>query len=443
MEEMNIERTVPFSLEAEKSVLGAMFLDMKCIPDAIDIVKAEDFYIDRHKELYSAIIELYNLGKPVDIVTLKDRLTLRGTFDTIGGIDFIVEIANFVPTTRNIKHYAKIVAEKSTLRKLINISDRTAEKAYTGDDEVENIVAEAENSIMQLSQENTKTGLVSISAYLSECVDRLSEMSESNSDVTGVPTGFVDLDKRTAGLHGSEFVLIAARPGIGKTTFAINIAQNVAIATKLPVAIFSLEMPGVQLANRMLASEAMVTGEKLKRGDLKDNEWERIGKAFDVLSKTQIYIDDTSSIRMTDIAARCRRLKAEKGLGLIVVDYIQLMQTTNKDRQQGISEISRMLKILAKDLDVPVIALSQLNREVEKQSREPRLSDIRESGSIEQDADMVMMLHREDANDPSVEEPNKTKCIIAKHRNGETGSLFLTWIGEYFKFSNWSGKSEN
>ena len=445
MEENTVNvRTVPFSLEAEQSVLGAMFLDKDCIPDAIEFLKGDDFYIGRNKELFEAMSELYNLSKPIDVVTLKQHLIQQGVFEKIGGMDFIVEVANFVPTTKNLKHYAKIVKDNSVLRTLIKTSEDIAEKCYRGEGELEDIIGAAEQNILNISQDREAKGPVHIRKYIGESVELLSALSDQKSDVTGVSTGFIDIDKRTAGLHGSELILIAARPGMGKTSFALNIAQNVAIKGGVPVAIFSLEMPGIQLANRMLASEAMVSSEKIKKGDLKSDDWDKVGGAVDALSTAEIYIDDSSGITMPEIGARCRRLKAEKGLGLIVIDYIQLMNSKTSDRQQAISEISRSMKILAKDLDVPVIALSQLNRDVEKRdNKEPRLSDIRESGSIEQDADVVMFLSREGYYNPETEEPNKTKCIFAKHRNGEVGSEYLTWLGEFFKFSNWSGDREH
>ena len=446
MTSLGYERTMPFSREAEQSVLGAMLLDMQCIPDVINLCKADDFYIDRHKELYLAIVELYNLGSPIDIVTIKDRLTLRGSFDSVGGLQFVMETMNVVPTTRNAKHYAQIVSEKAVLRRLIKISEDVSEKCYRGDEELETILGETEQAVIDISQDRVSTGPVHIRTYIGQSVEKLAELSENSEDITGIPTGFIDVDKRTAGLHGSELILIAARPGMGKTSFALNIAQNAAIQSGITVAIFNLEMPGIQLVNRMLSSEAMVNSEALKKGNIKDDEWERIGEAVDVLSRADIYIDDTSALTISEICARCRKLKLEKNLGMVVIDYIQLISSKGSDgnRQQEVAEISRSLKILSKDLNIPVIALSQLNRSVEKREvKEPALSDLRESGSIEQDADMVMFLYREGYYNEAAEEPNKTKCIFAKHRNGETGYDFLTWLGEYTKFSNWSGSSEH
>ncbi len=439
------ERSMPFSREAELSVLGAMLLDMQCIPDVINLCKADDFYIDRHKELFLAIVDLYNMGKPIDIVTIKDQLTLRGSLESIGGLEFVMETMNIVPTTRNVKHYATIVAEKSTLRQLIKMAEGVSDRCYRGDEDVETILGQTEQSVIDISQERTSKGPVHIREYLGQSVEKLAELSSNNEDVTGISTGFIDVDRRTAGFHGSELILIAARPGMGKTSFALNIAQNAAISSGITVAIFNLEMPGIQLATRMLSSESMVNAESIKKGNIKDEEWEKIGEAVDVLSRANIYIDDTSSITVSEICARCRKLKLEKNLGMVVIDYIQLISSKGGDgnRQQEVAEISRSLKILSKDLNIPVIALSQLNRSVEKRDvKEPALSDLRESGSIEQDADMVMFLYREGYYNEESEEPNKTKCIFAKHRNGETGYEFLTWLGEYTKFSNWSGNRE-
>ncbi len=444
--ERGFERTMPYSRVAEQSVLGAMLLDMQCIPDVMAICKADDFYIDRNRELYNAIIELYNLAKPIDIVTIKEQLTLRGSFEAVGGLNFVMENMNFVPTTRNVKHYASIVAEKSGLRKMISFSENIIEDCYRGEQELESIIGSAEQSIMDLAQEGMKKGPVHIRSILAESVDNLATLSEKREDVTGISTGFIDIDKKTAGLHGSELVLIAARPGMGKTSFALNIAQNAAIDSHATVAIFNLEMSGIQLVNRMLASEAMINSESLKKGNIKDEEWEKIGEAVEVLSQANIYIDDTSTITVSEIAARCRKLKMEKELDLVVIDYIQLMSSNRKgvSREQEIADISRNLKILSKELNIPIIALSQLSRAVEKRDvKEPVLSDLRESGSIEQDADMVMFLYREGYYNEASEEPNKTKCIFAKHRNGETGYEHLTWLGEFTKFSNWSGEREH
>lgn len=441
------ERSMPFSREAEQSVLGAMLLDLQCIPDAIGICRAEDFYIERNKELFDTIVELYNLGKPIDIVTIKDQLTLRGSFEAVGGLDYVMETMNMVPTTRNVKHYAQIVSQKALLRNLIRISEKALEQSYRGDEEPDAIIGRTEQELIDLSQERSSKGPVHLRTYLGQSVEKLAELSENEGDITGLSTGFIDLDRRTAGFHGSELILIAARPGMGKTSFALNIAQNVAIGTGATVAVFNLEMPGIQIANRMLSSESMVNSESLKKGNIRDEEWEKIGEAVDVLSRASIYIDDTSSITAPEIVARCRKLKMEHNLGMVVIDYLQLISGSGSrgegNRQQEISDISRALKVMANDLNIPVIALSQLSRAVEKRdNKEPMLSDLRESGAIEQDADMVLFLYREGAYNEEAEEPNRTKCIFAKHRNGETGYEYLTWLGEFTKFSNWSGSRE-
>ncbi len=444
-ETVSIERSMPFSREAEMSVLGAMFLDMQCIPEVINLIKPDDFYIERHKELFDAMEKLYSVGKPIDIVTLKEQLIQRGTFEKIGGLSFVLEIANFVPTTRNVIYYAEIVREKSVLRRLIKMSDDISDKCYRGDDELESILSLAEQNILDVSRDTVSGGPVHIRQFLGQSVENIAALSENNKEITGISTGFIDVDKRTAGLHGSELILIAARPGMGKTSFALNIAQNAAINSKVPVAVFNLEMPGIQLANRMLSSESMINSDSIKKGNIKDSDWEKIGAAVEVLSKAEIYIDDSSSATLSEICARLRKLKHEKNIGLAVIDYIQLMSTGRKDgnRQLEVTEISRTLKILAKDLDIPIIALSQLNRSADKrENKEPVLSDLRESGSIEQDADIVMFLYREGYYNPETEEPNKAKCIFAKHRTGEIGYEYLTWLGEYTKFSNWSGERE-
>lgn len=443
MPELN--RAMPFSNEAEQSVIGAMFLDKDCIPDVISQVNADDFYIERHKELFEAIIELFNLGKPVDLVTLEEQLTLRGTLDKIGGIKFVVDVANTVPSTESVIYYADIVKDKAVLRRLIRLADKISSSAYRGDDETDNILAAAQQGIIDISQDRTSKGLVHIRRYLDDSVVQLEKLSGKDATVTGISTGFVDLDRRTAGLHNSEFIIIAARPGMGKSSLALNIAQNAAIKNKKSVAIFSLEMPGLQVATRLLSAEAKISSDKLKKGNLRDDDWVKVGKALEVFNGASIYVDDSSNITVTEIGARCRKLMLDKGLDLVVIDYLQLMSSGSRgggNRQQEISEISRTLKILANDLNIPVIALSQLSRSSDKEKREPILSDLRDSGAIEQDADVVMFIHREGYYKEDAEEPNKTKCNFAKHRNGEVGYEYLTWLGEYTSFSDWSGKRE-
>lgn len=435
------EMAMPFSNEAEQSVLGAMYLDRNCIPDVLGKVRGEDFYISRHQELFEAIVELYNLGTPIDLVTLKEHLTLRGSLEKIGGIAFVVEVANLVPSIDSVGYYANIVKDKAVQRRMIRMADEIRGKCYRGDEETDDILAAAQQSIIDISQDRSSRGLVHIGRYLDESLEKLETLSKRTDAVTGIPTGFLDIDRRTSGLHASELIILAARPAMGKTSFALNIAQNVAVKAKKNVAIFSLEMPGVQLANRLLSGEAKLNSEKIKKGDIKDDEWGKIGNAIAALAQAGIYVDDTSSITVSEIGARCRKLMLDKGLDMVVIDYLQLISGSSKggSRQQEISEISRTLKILANDLNIPIIALSQLSRASDKEKREPLLSDLRDSGAIEQDADMVMFLHRDGYYHEDAEEPNKAKCNFAKHRNGEVGYEYLTWIGEYTMFTDWSG----
>lgn len=435
------ELSMPFSNEAEQSVLGAIYLDRNCIPDVVGTVRGEDFYISRHRELFEAIVELYNTGKPIDLVTLKEHLTLRGTLEKIGGIAFVVEVANLVPSTDSVSFYAAIVRDKAVQRRMIRMTEDIRGKCYRGDEETDDILAAAQQSMIEISQDRSTRGLVHIGRYLDEGLEKLEKLSQKSEGITGIPTGFIDLDRRTSGLHAAELIILAARPAMGKSSFALNIAQNVAVKSKKNVAIFSLEMPGIQVANRLLSAEAKLSSEKIKKGDIKDDEWGKIGNAISVLAQAGIYVDDTSSITVSEIGARCRKMMLERGLDLVVIDYLQLISGSGKgaSRQQEITEISRSLKILANDLNIPIIALSQLSRAADKEKREPVLSDLRDSGAIEQDADMVMFLHREGYYHEDAEEPNKAKCNFAKHRNGEVGYDFLTWIGEYTMFADWSG----
>ncbi len=435
------DMSMPFSNEAEQSVIGAMYLDRECIPDVLSRVRGENFYISRHREMFEAIVELYNMGRPIDLVTLKEHLILRGSLEKIGGISFVVEVANLVPSTESVNHYADIVKNKSVQRQLIKMADDVRGKCYRGDEETEDILSQAQQNIIEISQGRNGQGLVHIGRYLDDGLERLEMLSQKNDSVTGIPTGFIDIDRRTSGFQNSELIILAARPAMGKTSLALNIAQNVAVKAKKNVAIFSLEMPGIQIANRLLSCETKISSEKLKKGDIRDDEWGKIGNAIAILAQAGIYVDDTSSITVSEIGARCRKLMLDKGLDMVVIDYLQLISGNGKgaSRQQEISEISRTLKILANDLNIPIIALSQLSRASDKEKREPLLSDLRDSGAIEQDADMVMFLHRDGYYHEDAEEPNKAKCNFAKHRNGEVGYEYLTWIGEYTMFADWSG----
>lgn len=444
-EPVGFEKSMPFSNEAEMAVLGAMIISKEIIPEAIGIVGRDDFYVDRHKEVFDAIVFLYNSGEPIDYISLSNRLKLNGVYDKIDAGRFLMRLIDEVPSTdpASVKHYATIVRDKSELRQLIAVTEGITATCYRGDNDIDDIIGMAEQGIINITQSRTAKGLTPLGVYIEQSIDRIEELSKTDGDLTGITTGFIDIDKRTSGLHSSELILIAARPGMGKTSFALNIAQNAAIKGDACVAIFSLEMPGIQIANRMLSSQANVDSASIKTGDIKDEDWGKLGEAMALLAESKIYIDDSSNITASEIGAKCRKLKMERGLDMVIIDYLQLMSASGRsagNRQQEISEISRTLKVLANDLEIPIIALSQLSRAVEKrETKEPVLSDLRESGAIEQDADMVMFLYREGYYDPETEEPNKVKVKFDKHRNGETGYEYLTWLGNYTKFVDWSG----
>lgn len=432
-------RIPPQNLEAEQSVIGSMLLDREIIPNVTEILKAEDFYRQDHKEIYEAIMDLFESAEPIDIITVSDQLKLRGTLESTGGLEYLTALVNGVPTTANVRHYAKIVEEKSLLRKLIKTSSDIVNMGYEGTEEVENVLDKAEKSIFDLLQKRNLKGMAPIKDVLVDAFNRLEELYNNKGHITGIPTGFADLDFKTAGLHNSDLILIAARPAMGKTAFALNIAQQAAVHAKVPVAVFSLEMSKEQLVNRMLCAEAMVDSQKMRTGKLEDQDWHKIAQALGPLSEAPIYIDDTPGTSMMEIRAKCRRLKLEKNLGLVVIDYLQLMQGKgkNESRQQEVSEISRSLKILAKEISVPIITLSQLSRAAETRTdHRPMLSDLRESGAIEQDADIVMFIYRDDYYNPDTEKKNIAEIIIAKHRGGSTGTVELAWLGQFTKFAN-------
>jgi replicative DNA helicase len=419
--------------------LGASLLDKEVLSTITEIIDVSDFYREDHKEIFEAIMDLYERGEPIDLITVSEQLKIRGSIDAVGGLEYLTNLVNAVPTTANAKHYAKIVEEKSILRRLIKTSSEIINMGYDETEEVEYILDRAEKGIFDISQKRNSQGFVQIKDVLIETFDRLEELYNNKGNVTGIPTGFVDLDHKTAGLHNSDLVLIAARPAMGKTSFVLNIAQYAAIHSQVPVAIFSLEMSKEQLVNRMLCCEAMVDAQKMRTGQLEDSDWQKIAKALGPISDAPIYIDDTPGVTSAEIRAKCRRLKLEKDLGLVIIDYLQLMQGRGRSesRQQEISEISRSLKILAKEINVPVIALSQLSRAPEMRSdHRPILSDLRESGAIEQDADIVMFLYRDDYYNPETEKKNVAEVIVAKHRSGSTGTVELAWLGQYTKFAN-------
>lgn len=433
-------RIPPQSLEAEQSVLGSMLIDKEVVPVVMEILKPEDFYRPDHKEIYDVIIELFDRAQPIDLITVSERLKLHGKLELVGGLEYLTNIATEVPTTANVKHYAKIVEEKALLRKLIKASSDIVDLGYSASEEVSYILDKAEQNIFDILQKRSSQGFVPIKDVLVDTFNKLEELYNNSGNITGIPTGFADLDFKTSGLHNSDLILIAARPAMGKTAFALNLAQNAAVHSNVPVAVFSLEMSREQLVNRMLCSEAMVDSNRMKTGKLEDNDWQKVAKALGPLSEAPIFIDDTPGVSITEIRAKCRRLKLEHNLGLVIIDYLQLMQgsrSKSENRQQEISEISRSLKILAKEINVPVITLSQLSRAPEARTdHRPILSDLRESGAIEQDADIVMFLYRDDYYNPETEKKNIAELILAKHRNGSTGTVELVWLGQYTKFAN-------
>ena len=436
---MEINKVPPHDIEAEQAVLGCMITDKDAVIAAIESLAEEDFYREDNKLIYKAILNLYNRAEPVDIITLKSELSSIGKFDAIGGLEYLAELPEKVPTTSNVDKYIKIVKEKSELRTLIKTANDIITMSYDPTQEVESIMDGAEKKIFNIMQKKNQEGYSSIKDILVDSFTELEELYNRKQHVTGVPTGFIDLDKITAGLHNSDLVLVAARPAMGKSAFALNIATNAAIQANTGVAIFSLEMSKEQMANRILGSVAMVDGNSIRTGRIADDDWIKLATASGELSQTGIVIDDTPGISVMEIRAKCRKLKMEKNIGLVIIDYLQLVQASSRagSREQEIAEISRSLKILAKEINVPVIALSQLSRAPEQRpDHRPMLSDLRESGSIEQDADIVMFLYRDDYYNPDTEKKNIAEVIIAKHRAGSTGTVELAWLGNYTKFAN-------
>ncbi len=417
-----------------------MLTDKDAISSAVEVLKQEDFYREDNKIIYEAILNLYNRAEPVDIITLKTELQTMKQLEAVGGLEYIAELPDKVPTTANVEQYIKIVEEKSALRALIKTANELITLGYDQTLEVEDILDTAEKRIFDVIQNRNQKGYTAIKDILVDSFTQLEQLYNQKQHITGVPTGFADLDYITAGLHPSDLVIVAARPAMGKSAFALNIATNAAVRANTPVAIFSLEMSKEQMTNRILCSEAMVDSNKVRTGKIEDDDWTKLAEASGTLSTSQIFIDDTPGISIMEIRAKCRKLKLEKNIGLVVIDYIQLVQASNKknaSREQEISEISRSLKILAKEIGVPVIALSQLSRSVEQRpDHRPMLSDLRESGAIEQDADIVMFLYRDDYYNEDSEKKNIAEVILAKHRAGSTGTVELAWLGSYTKFAN-------
>jgi len=434
-----MQRIPPNSIEAEQSVLGAMLLDKEAISVAAEILEGEDFYREVHSEIFQAVVSIFNDGEPVDLITLTDRLKSRKTIEAIGGPAYLAKLMDVVPITHNIGYYAKIVKEKSILRKLIKSSNIIVSKCYDNAEDPASIVDEAEKSIFDISLSRSTQGFIPIKKILASNFDRIEELYLNKGKITGVPTGFADLDSKLSGLQKSDLILIASRPSMGKSSLMMNIVQNASVKEKFPAAIFSLEMSKEQLSQRLLCSEALIDAHRLRTGDITEDEWIKLARAMGILSDKPIFIDDTPAITVTEMRAKCRRLKIEHGLGLVLVDYLQLMQGSGRydNRQQEISDISRSLKALAKELEVPVVALSQLSRAPEMRAdHRPILSDLRESGAIEQDADVVMFLYRDEYYHPDTEKRNIGEVIIAKQRNGPTGIVELVWLGQFTKFAD-------
>ncbi|MGI6113010.1 MAG: replicative DNA helicase [Mahellales bacterium] len=429
----------PYSMEAEQSVLGCMLLSKEAVSRASEVLKAEDFYSEGHKEIFDAMLDIYEKGEPVDLVTLTERLRVRNSIDAVGGITYITNLSTFVPTAANIEYYIKIVEEKSILRRLIKLNTELIEYGYGGGLELDQLLDMAEKGIFDISQRHSVRGFMPIKDILLDNFNRIEELYKNKSKITGIPTGFSDIDYKTSGFQPSDLILIAARPSMGKTAFALNIAQYAALHAQKSVAIFSLEMSKEQLVNRMLCSEANIDSHRMRTGNLDENDWPRLAMAVGPLAKAPIYIDDTPGISVLEMRSKARRLKLERGLDIIIIDYLQLMQGRGRaeSRQQEISEISRSLKALARELDVPVIALSQLSRAPEtRNDHRPILSDLRESGAIEQDADLVMFLYRDEYYNPDTDKKSIAEIIIAKQRNGPTGTVELVWLNQFTKFAS-------
>ena len=437
---MELGKIPPHDIEAEQAVIGSMLTDFEAVVTAIEMLKPEDFYREDNKLIFVAIVSLFNKGEPVDIITVKAELESMGKFENVGGIEYLAELPDKVPTTANVTKYIKIVEEKSTLRDLIKTANEIIDLGYDTTEDVDAIVESAEKKIFDTIQNKNTKSYTAMKDILVDSFTNLEELYNRKQHVTGVPSGFTELDYKTAGFHGSELILIAARPAMGKSAFVLNIATHAALKANIPVAIFSLEMSKEQMVNRIMCSEAMVDSNKVRTGKLEEDDWTKLAEAIGPLSEAEIYIDDTPGISVTEIRSKCRKLKMEKNIGLVVIDYLQLVQASARrggSREQEISEISRSLKILAKEISVPVIALSQLSRAVEQRpDHRPMLSDLRESGAIEQDADLVMFLYRDDYYNPESEKKNVAEVIIAKHRGGSTGTLDLGWFGNYTKFVN-------
>ncbi|MFG6327453.1 MAG: replicative DNA helicase [Lachnospiraceae bacterium] len=440
MDEALIKRIMPHSIEAEQSVIGSMIMDKDAIMIAVETVSTEDFYGSQYGILFETIKELYNEDKPVDIVTLQTRLREKNVQPELAGLEFIREIIAAVPTSANIRYYANIVKEKSMLRQLIKTNEEIAGICYTERETIDEVMNLAEKRIFSLTQSRAAGDFVPINQVVVDAIEKIEAASKAGGSITGIPTGFNDLDLQTAGMQPSDLILIAARPSMGKTAFVLNLAQHMALRKNVTTAIFSLEMSKVQLVNRMLSLESKVDAQNLRTGNLEDSDWERLIESAEIIGSSRLIIDDTPSISISELRSKCRKYKMNNDLGVVIIDYLQLMTLGGRaaeSKQLEVSEISRSLKAVARELNVPVIALSQLSRAVEQRpDHRPMLSDLRDSGAIEQDADVVMFLYRDDYYNKESEKKNIAEIIIAKQRNGPIGTVELAWLPQYTKFGN-------
>ncbi len=440
MEEALIKRVMPHNIEAEQSVIGSMLMDKDAIMTASEIISGDDFYQKQFGILFDNMVELFNEGKAVDLVTLQNRLKENGVPEEVSNMGFVRELLTNIPTSANVKYYADIVYEKAVLRKLIKTTETVANDCYVGADKLENILEDTEKKIFDIVQRRNAGDYTPINKIVQNSIMRVSAASKLKGNVTGIPTGFIDLDYRTSGMQKSDLVLVAARPSMGKTAFVLNMAQYMAFECNKTVAIFSLEMSSEQLVNRLLAMEARIDAQKLRNGSLEDKDWESLLESAGTVAKSNLIIDDRAS-SLAEIRSKCRKFKLEHNLDIVIIDYLQLMSSgggrSSDSRQQEISDISRGLKRMARELDVPVVALSQLSRAVEQRpDHRPMLSDLRESGAIEQDADVVMFLYRDEYYNKESELKGTAEVIIAKQRNGPIGTVTLAWLPQYTKFAN-------
>ncbi len=448
MEEALIKRVMPHSIEAEQSVVGAMLMDRDAITTSSEIISGSDFYQSAYGVVFDSMVELFNEGQPVDLITLQERLRSKDVPAEISSLEFVRDLLNMVSTSANVKYYAQIVADKSVMRKLIRLNEEIANICYAGNDSLEAVLEKTEKSVFELLQRRNSSEFVPIKQVVLNALERIEKASKNKGTVTGIPTGFIDLDYKLSGLQPSDLVLIAARPSMGKTAFVLNIAQYIAFKKDKSVAIFSLEMSKEQLVNRLFSLESQVDAQALRTGNMKDSDWEKLIEGAGIIGKSRLIIDDTPGISISELRSKCRKYKLEHGLDVIIIDYLQLMTggvgRSQESRQQEVSEISRSLKGLARELNVPVVTLSQLSRAVEsRQDKRPMLSDLRESGAIEQDADVVMFIYRDEYYNKDSEFKKQAEIIIAKQRNGPVGTVNLAWLGEYTKFANLSRQEES